>query len=103
MAYDDVPTDLFSGMSEDGTTLSIPIASIPQLTAAEADATTGDARKIVYAILRQVFDYYDGLATADKPARMTVTRQKAYSGGTDTETFIVAFQTDVSGIDVADE
>jgi hypothetical protein len=44
MAFDPAPSSLFPSWSEDGTTISVPIASIANLTAAEADGTTGDWR-----------------------------------------------------------
>lgn len=101
MAYAETPADLFPSMSEDGTNLTIPIAGIPQLTAAEADAATGDARKLVYALLHRIHAWYDGLADADKPTKITVTKSgpSTLNGVTKT-TFVVECTMDVGSIDV---
>lgn len=77
MAFDPTPTNLFAGMSEDGTTLSIPLASIPGLTSAESDAVTGDSRKIIFSILERFSSFLTDLATEDQPDRVTVTRSRA--------------------------
>jgi hypothetical protein len=80
MAFDPIPTALFPGWTEDGTDITLPIADLPELTAAEADAATGDSRKIIYAFLEQFYAWYNGLAIADRPSRITISR------GTNVET-----------------
>lgn len=41
MAFNPLPTNLIPSWSENGTNVTFPIASVPELTAAEADAVTG--------------------------------------------------------------
>jgi hypothetical protein len=67
MAFDATPTALWSGYSFDGTDLSIPLAALTGLTSAEANATTGDWREIMLAIISTAHTYYTALAAADKP------------------------------------
>lgn len=67
MAFNKAPTALFAGYSSDGTNITIPIANIIGLTAAEADTTTGDWRSIFLSICHTVLTHYDSLAVADKP------------------------------------
>jgi len=49
MAQDLKPSTWIPSWSEDGTDVTFPIASIPELTAAEADGATGDMRKCIYS------------------------------------------------------
>lgn len=69
MAFNPAPTAVFSSYESDGTTISIDIADLDGLTAAEANATTGDLRSVALAFPSTFYAHYAGLATADKPAR----------------------------------
>lgn len=95
MAFDPAPSSLFASWSEDGTTISVPIASIDDLTAAEADGTTGDWRDVMGRILDHVFNYREGLATGDKPTKLTVTRNRFESGTSIVKRFQIEWYTDV--------
>jgi hypothetical protein len=52
----------------------MPIASFPELTAAEADAVTGDIQKIFFAFMEKFFNEYYGRVAEDKPQNMKITR-----------------------------
>lgn len=67
MAFNKAPTALFSGYTSDGTNITIPLADIPGLTAAEAHTSTGDWRNIFLSLCHTVLTHYDSLATADRP------------------------------------
>lgn len=67
MAFAPAPTGLFPSYTYSDSTLHIPLAALDGLTAAEANATTGDWRAIAQAFMYTVQRYYDDLATADKP------------------------------------
>jgi len=95
MAFDPAPSSLFSSLSEDGTDITIPIASITDLTAAEADGTTGDWRDLMLRILDHVESYTNALATADKPAKFTITRNRFESGDSIVKRFQIQVFTDV--------
>jgi hypothetical protein len=72
MAYNKAPTATLPGYTSDGTNITIPIASLLGLTAAEANATTGDAREVALAFIRTYKAKQQSLAVADKPATMSV-------------------------------
>jgi hypothetical protein len=66
---------VFTGWSEDGTDITVPISSFVDLTATLADGTTGDARQVILSFVATAFDWYNGLTT--KPEAMIV----SYSPG----------------------
>lgn len=74
MAFDKKPSTWIANWSEDGTNITIPIATFSELTAAEADATTGDIRHVLFAILEELWDTWDGTAAADRPGKLTLTK-----------------------------
>jgi hypothetical protein len=74
MAKDLTPDAWIPGWSEDGTNITIPIASLDGLTAAEADATTGNIGKCLRAILQTCYTHQQTLATADKPVEFSFLR-----------------------------
>jgi hypothetical protein len=51
------PTKLWSGYSSDGTNITLPIAQLPGLSVAEADAATGDWRDIIQAVILHSANY----------------------------------------------
>jgi hypothetical protein len=73
MAKDLTPDAWFASWSEDGTNITLPIASVTGLVASEADTTTGDIRTVLLKMLSRVKTVYDGLADADKPDTVTIT------------------------------
>ena len=98
MAFDPLPPSWIASWSEDGTTVSFPIASVPELTAAEADATAGDIRKTLFAICDQLADVWYTQATADRPAYMTIYRSTSSdeAAGTETKQYVFRFTTEVA-------
>lgn len=97
MAFDDTPTTWIAGWSEDGTDITVPIATFAELTAAEADAATGDIRKIWYALLQHMFDAYNDTASGDRPGKWTSTRSVSVNGttGVVTTTFTNTIYTEI--------
>ena len=79
MAFDKKPNSMFASWAEDGTNITVPIASFTDLTATEADGVTGDSRAVVLRILDHVFSYVNGLAADDKPTKMSVDRNRRES------------------------
>jgi len=83
----------------------IPLASLPGLTALEADEATGDGRKLVYEVVRAIFNNYNGIAAASRPTRFTVTQ--GTPAGIDASTvrnaYTLTFDLDIAGSDVAVE
>jgi len=105
MAFDKTPTTWISSWSENGTYITVPIASFSELSAAEADADTGDIRKIAFAIIEHLWDTYNGLASADRPTKMTVAKtatvNTTYNKLTSRYTF--TFETDIGTQEVRAE
>lgn len=105
MAFDAKPSTWIPNWSEDGTDISVPIATFPKLTAAEADATTGDIRKVLFAVVDKLYDAWNNTAAADRPAKMTMTKTKAVdvSTGLVTSIYQFRFTTEITEEDVVAE
>lgn len=76
-----LPTDLFSGWTEDGTDITLPIASLPTLTAALADGATGDARAVAYALVDRMLAWYIGLTTPPEAMSAVLREYRAQTTG----------------------
>lgn len=109
MAFVKAPTSLWPSYTSDGTNITIPIAALDGLTAAEAHTTTGDWRSIMLAICSTAYRHYSELATADKPTMFTAsmpTISPVTSGtlaGTFRTTYSFVFNNEYCTPDVADE
>ena len=89
MAFDKSIDALFDGATSDGTDLTIPIAAITGLQAADVDATTGDWRELVFNLCNHINTYYYSLATADRPQYLIPQKSSnLQSGNTYIHTFI---------------
>ena len=99
------PAQWVADWSEDATNITIPIASIPEITAAEADGTTGDMRKCIYALLAKFYAFWLTIAVADRPVNMTIYRSTSTNDvtGEITQTFQIQFKITNTGTEVADE
>ena len=80
-------------------------ATLPEITAAEANATTGDIRKIYYGIAEQLFQSYLAKAAADRPSRMVISKSSNVDATTGLITTNYAFQfvLAATGLDVTTE
>lgn len=96
MAFNKAPTQWIASWSEDGTNVTFPLASVADLTAAEADATTGDLRAIALRLTESLYQHISGLATADSPAELTITRNRFEQSGSIAYRYILTINTDVS-------
>lgn len=106
MAFNPLPTNLIPSWSENGTNVTFPIASVPELTAAEADAVTGDSRKIIYALLERICEWNSALPAADRSTKMTINKGNAIetTGGNFSRSYTFQFILDSgAALDVADE
>ena len=70
-----VPTTFLASWSEDATNITLPIASVTGLTAAEADGASGDIREILRTLLETVYAVYAAQDAADRWTKCTM--QKA--------------------------
>jgi len=78
---------------------------LDELTDTEAHATTGDWRKIVFALMELLYLKWTGLATADRPGKIKITRRQTINNtsGNITYYYTVSITTTPSGIEVASE
>lgn len=103
--FDPKPSTWLESWSEDGTNITVPIATFPELTAAEADATTGDIRKVLFALCAKLHAQWLATATADRPVRMTISKRVSVNTttGITTQYFGLDFDTVTTAAEVASE
>lgn len=80
MAKDLTPDAWLVGSSENGTDMTIPIAAVTGLTAAEFDTATGQINVFMYKLLDRIYTVQQGLADADKPDTMLITKTQTTTG-----------------------
>lgn len=105
MAFDPKPTTWLPSWASDGTAITLPIASIPNLTAGEANATTGDIRKVLFHLFEKLLADWNATAVADRPGKLVMLKSAQFDQAanqiTDTYTFVIV--TDVGTTEVAAE
>jgi len=94
-------------ITDDGGTdhLIKSMGTLDELTDAEANATTGDWRKVLFAIMEMIYSKWSGLATADRPSKVVVTRSSSVNNITSeiTRTYTVRVTLSPGTIDVSSE
>lgn len=105
MAFNAAPNHWLPSWSEDGTTIEVPIASFPELTAGEADGATGDIRKVAFAIADKLYTKFVAEGAASQPAKMNITKGSALDPATNniTVTYSFTFILAPTSLDVAAE
>jgi len=105
MAFDKTPNIWMSGWNENGTAISVPIATFTELTAAEADSDSGDIRKIVWAFLKKWYDEYSTRSSTNQPSKWTCTRSISVNATTGevANVFTNTLYTEIATQEVADE
>lgn len=103
-----LPSDFISGWLEDGVNISFPIASLAvyNMTAANASATTGDARAVVAALCSRIFDWHQSLAEKPGTVLSSIKRRRMQTGdwaGTDKQSYTFEFYLEYPESTVADE
>lgn len=110
--FTDTPTLMFpgyeykaAGATVTADSIVIPLTALAGLDAAEAHATTGDSRKIAFELIDAIYAYINGLATADKPTKLNITRTSSVDDATGNVTRNHYVQTVLAstGLDVATE
>jgi hypothetical protein len=94
MAFDPKPSTWIPDWSEDGTDITVPIASFPEMSAVEADATTGDIRKVLFAICAKLHAQWIATPSANHPNRMTISKRSSVNTTTGITTQYFQFQFD---------
>ena len=54
--------------------LFIPLANVTGLSAAEANATTGDGRKVIAGLIEKINDNIQALASSARPVNLTIAK-----------------------------
>ena len=85
----------------------MPLVAFPELTEEEADGSTGDIRKIVFAILEKWYSTYNALSSVNQPNKWTCTKSMSANAATGevTHTYTNTIKTEIAtaGQEVADE
>lgn len=105
MAWSSTPSIVFgTNYSASSTTMTLSLSDFSEITAAEANALTGDSRKIVYGLIEGLFNRVNALPLADAPTKMSVTRSRGLNAdGTINASYVVNFTLEADNIDVAAE
>ena len=105
MAFDPKPSTWLPSWSEDGTDITVPLATFPEMTAAEADASSGDIRKVLFAIAEKLYDAWNGTAAADRPTKMHIGKSTSVDvqTGIVTNSYTWRFYTQIGSEEVVDE
>ena len=102
------PGDWLSGYAYDGTNISVPRATLPELSAEEAAASTGSVANVAHALLEALYAAYAAIEPdADKPANFKLVKSLYYDQtlGTAQLAYTVLLRMDVApgGMNVAAE
>lgn len=104
-----LPGDLIPGWIEDGTNVTFPIASLSEynLTAANADALTGDARAVMAALCSRMFDWHQELEVQPGAVLASVQSRRMIKSGNwankDKQAYSFKFYLDYPTSTIADE
>ena len=74
------PTAVFTGYTFASNTVSIPLSALPGLSSAEADASTGDIRAVLTAIIEQANVAITALSAGSKPTNFTIASTRSTTG-----------------------
>ena len=99
------PGAWFTNWTENGTNITLPLASLDKLDAAQADGTTGDIRQVVYALLYQLSGTADNATLDAAFTKMSVVKEQQYDRTTGEAiiTFSVSFRLTNTVSDVVSE
>jgi len=108
MAFNILPTGLVPGYTYTASNMSFPISVFPEITAAEASATSGgDIRKILYGIMEKLYTSMQALNTVDRSTKMLIGKSSSYDSSVvpnrATHQYTITFINDVGTQDVAAE
>jgi len=79
--------------------------ALPELTDAEANATTGDIRQVAYALAEALWQAWLAQEAADRPSKMGIAKNSVVNNadGTISHTYTLTFTNAITGQDVAAE
>lgn len=110
MAYEDNnnPNEVFgNGYSATTSDITFTIGAdslLPEISSTEANATTGDYRKILYGFVEGMFDKYSDIPNDDLPTKFEIKRGTTENlAGELTRTYSFKFTLDSTGFEVSAE
>ena len=107
MAQNLAPSHWLSGyaLTDTNTKISIPLSSLPGLDSSEADASTGDIRKVARALMAALYAAWLAEEAADRPQRMRLSRNSTVDDetGNTTRDYTASFLVATTGEEVVDE
>lgn len=83
----------------------IPLATLTDAISADIHPTTGDIRKILFALNTAIFNTSQAVTFADRPAKWTCNRSSNFNDATGivSRVFVNQFSTETTGEEVAAE
>lgn len=105
MAFVKTPTTWIDNWSYSAPNITVPLATFPEMSADDAHTSTGDIRKIVFAIMEKLWLEWVATATADRPGKWTMTKSASVNTttGITTVQYVNTFSILTTAQDVADE
>lgn len=104
------PVQLFPGYTFESGEIRIPIATLSGLTAAEANAATGNAMEIFRQLVEHLQNQVASLAPAARPTKATITKQNLsiasgvnVTPGTLRQTYTLTFDLQPTALELAAE
>jgi hypothetical protein len=106
------PTEIFegyqslaNGAAAPAAGIFIPLTSLPGLTEAEANASTGDGRKLAFELALKMLASHDAIPLAGRSPRFSVSTSPptGISSTTVRRSFTFNFEVDISTADVAND
>lgn len=105
-----IPTQLFPGYTFANNSITIPIADLPGLTAAEADPATGNAMEVLRTIIERAQVQLAALTPETRPTRSTLTKAQpsialgvGIAPGTLRQSYTATFDLTPTGLEPAAE
>lgn len=80
------PEQIFPGFSSDGNHITIPLSSLPGLSAVEANGATGDIVEVLRIINETAYTQLKPLSDSNKPNNLTFDKSAPRGKGVDTFT-----------------
>jgi hypothetical protein len=103
----DSPSEVFgTGYSSDGTSITLTIGTgglLPNLTAASANASTGDFRDVLYGLQNGLFLKFNEIPQLDRPTQMTSARSTSEVNSVIVRGFSSTFNMDGDSLTVIEE
>jgi hypothetical protein len=96
-----LPTDLLPSYSFSGTALTIDLSDLPGLTDAEANATSGDGRKVVFELVKALAGTISAANPAIPGVSASIGTPAAISVSKVRKQYAISFDLDISAADVA--